>query len=507
LLLKIEGEKARRAQIAWVNEAGEVLVLANQFGHRERALDVDTMARLLCSGAAVPLAEAADPALDRAQYVMLQGLHDQLLYQSIHDPLTGLINRVECDAALARALADAKRTDSRHVLCFIDIDKFSVINTTCGHGAGDQVLKAVAALIKEQLSGKGVLARLGSDEFGLLLEDCSLDDALDLAEKQIQAAEAFRFEWEDKRLPIGLSIGIVPLNASSDSVGHIWRAAESSCRLARDLGGHRLQVYHSGHARLSHQDMMMKWVGKIDQMLDRDQLFLRCQRIVRIDDSDLERPHFEILLGVRDGLGEVHSPQHFIEAAEWYQRMPAIDRWVARHALDWMSRNDATVRQVEGFAINLSGQSVTDDGFADFLIGELDRTQVPRDKVYFEVTETVGISNLGDAAAFMEKVKEAGCKFSLDDFGSGMSSYAYLKNLPVDVVKIDGAFVKNMDVNASDYAVVKSVCEVAHFMEKKVVAEFVGSEAVLELLREIGVDYAQGYFIEKPVALDGLIVG
>jgi EAL domain-containing protein (putative c-di-GMP-specific phosphodiesterase class I) len=186
--------------------------------------------------------------------------------------------------------------------------------------------------------------------------------------------------------------------------------------------------------------------------------------------------------------------------------MPVIDRWVTKNALDWMASHADLVDKVEGFAINLSGQSLTDDGFADFIIGELERTQVPRDKICFEVTETVGITNLSDAAVFIRQIKETGCKFSLDDFGSGMSSYSYLKNLPVDVLKIDGSFVKNMDINTSDYAVVKSVCEVAHFMEKKVVAEYVESDAILKLLRDIGVDYAQGYFIEEPVVLDQLAV-
>jgi diguanylate cyclase (GGDEF)-like protein len=425
-------------------------------------------------------------------------------HQSTHDSLTGLINRHDFEGALGRSLAEAKRNGSRHVLCYIDIDQFSTINTSCGYAAGDDLLKQVATMIAEEAKDQGTLARLGSDEFGLLLENCLLDDALAVAEKQIEAASQFRIEWENNRMSIGLSIGLVPLNARTESVANVWRAAESSCRLAKEVGGSRLQVYHSGHARLSHQDELAKWIGKIDHLIEDNQLFLRCQRIVPIQSGLARQPRFEILLGVLDDLGQAHSPQQFIEAAEWYHRMPAVDFWVIRNALDWMASNLDVVARVGGFAINLSGQSLIDDRFATFIIRELGRTQVPPDKVVFEVTETVGITNLSDASVFIQQVKDAGCKFSLDDFGSGMSSYAYLKNLPVDVLKIDGAFVRQMDSNASDYAVVKSMCEIGHFMKKMVVAEYVESDAIFQLLCDIGVDYAQGYFIERPMLLADL---
>jgi EAL domain-containing protein (putative c-di-GMP-specific phosphodiesterase class I) len=285
----------------------------------------------------------------------------------------------------------------------------------------------------------------------------------------------------------------------------LMQAVESSCNLAKDAGGNRLQVYHAGHSRIGHQGEMMRWAAKIDKVLEQGGLEIRCQRIEPIDRDGPLRPHYEILLGVRDEEGNLVSPVEFIKGAELSRKMSTVDRYVISQALRWMNDNVDVIEDIAGFTINLSGESLNEDGFVDFIMEQLQDIHVPHDKICFEVTETVGITNLSDVTLLIDRIKDTGCRFALDDFGSGMSSYGYLKNLPVDVVKIDGAFVKELVADSSDYAVVRSITEIAHFMKKKVVAEFVESGETLELLREIGVDYVQGYFIDKPGSLDRLV--
>lgn len=496
--------KTQRLRIAWIGNGTHVFV--NWLGLKEKMLNIADVAREMGKGKIVVLDNADDPVTDRAQYGMLQELHEQLIYETTHDHLTGLINRKEFESRLAGAVQNAWQENLRHVMFFIDIDKFSAINNSCGYESGDKLLKELTALLQEKLGDRGILARLGSDEFGILMENCSLDDALDVAEQQIDAVTGYRFEWDDKRFSVALSVGLVPVNINNSSVTELLRAAESSCSVAKDMGGNRLQVYHSGHSRLAHRSEVMKWVGHIDKILEEERLSLRCQRIQPINGDPSARPHFEILLSVKDDHGKIVSPQDFIQAAEWYRRMTAVDQWVVEKTFNWMAGHRDTLEKINAITINLSGHTLSDDSFIDFLLDQMARTAVPPDKLCFEVTETAGVSNLSDAAGFIMEVKKTGCKFALDDFGSGMSSYAYLKNLPIDLIKIDGAFVKNIEHSPSDHAVVKSITEIGHFMNKKIVAEYVENDAILNLLREIGVDYAQGHVIAKPDLLDSLAI-
>lgn len=494
--------KTRRLRIAWIGNDTHVFV--NWLGLKEKMLNITDVAWEMSQGKIIALDNADDPITDRAQYGMLQDLHEQLIYETTHDQLTGLINRKAFEARLAGAAQNARHTNLRHVLCFIDIDKFSAINNSCGYESGDKLLKELTTLLQEKLENRGILARLGSDEFGILMEDCSLDDALDVAEQQIDAVTGYRFEWDDKRFSVALSIGLVPVNMNNAGVTELLRAAESSCSVAKDMGGNRLQVYHSGHSRLAHRSEVMKWVGHIDKILEEERLSLRCQRIQPINGDPSARPHFEVLLSVKDDHGKIVPPQDFIQAAEWYRRMTAVDRWVVEKTFTWMAGHRETLEKINAITINLSGQTLSDDSFIDFLLDQMTKTAVPPDKLCFEVTETVGVSNLSDAAEFIMEVKKTGCTFALDDFGSGMSSYAYLKNLPIDLIKIDGAFVKSIEHSSSDHAVVKSITEIGHFMNKKIVAEYVENDAILNLLRQIGVDYAQGHAIAKADLLDSL---
>ncbi|NOX91379.1 MAG: DUF1631 family protein [Gammaproteobacteria bacterium] len=496
----------KRLRIAWKAYKTRRIVFANVLGEKDLVLHLTELAKGLRAGSAVALNGVSEPAMDRAQYSMLQDLHQQLLHQSTHDQLTGLMSRREFEKRLSDVLFLAKENKSRHAVCFIDLDQFTVINNACGYEGGDKLLKEVSILLSEQLKEKWLLARLGSDEFGLLLEDCALDDALDFVEELMELIQDYRLQWENKRLSVGFSIGLVPVSQRSEAVNELLQAAESSCGVAKEMGGNRIQLYSASHTGLLRRSKAMKWAAEIDRILDEDTLYLRCQRIMPINADNGAKDHYEILLGVWDLNGGDISTPEFIEAAERYKRMPDVDRWVIKNAFHWIVEHHQSLEEsIDMFSINLSGRSLNDESFLVFLLEKIRESGVPVDKINFEVTETTGVANISDAVDFIGAVKATGCLFSLDDFGTGMSSYAYLKNLPVDYLKIDGAFVKDMMSNPSDYAVVKSICEIGHFMGKKVIAEFVENDEILALLKELGVDYAQGYGIEKPRILDDLI--
>jgi len=501
-----DSAEPKRLRIAWKAYKTQRIVFANVLGAKDLVLHLTELAKDLRTGSAVALNSGNESAMDRAQYAMLQDLHQQLLHQSTHDQLTGLISRREFEKRLSDVLFLAKENKSRHAVCFIDLDQFNVINNACGYEGGDKLLKEVSVLLSGQLRENGLLARLGSDEFGLLLKDCALDDALDFVEEMMELIQDYRLQWENKRLSIGLSMGLVPVSQRSEAASELLQAAESSCGVAKEMGGNRIQLYSASHTGLLQRSKAMKWAAEIDRILDEDTLYLRCQRIMPIDAGNGTKDHYEILLGVWDLNGGDISTPEFIEAAERYKRMPDVDRWVIKKAFRWIvEHHQSLADSIEMFSVNLSGRSLNDESFLAFLLERIRESGVPVDKISFEVTETTGVANISDAVDFIEAVKATGCSFSLDDFGTGMSSYAYLKNLPVDYLKIDGAFVKDMVNNPSDYAVVKSICEIGHFMGKKVIAEFVENDEILALLKELGVDYAQGYGIEKPRTLEDLI--
>ena len=504
VLFSLLDSKPQRLRVAWVGEDQALYVFVNLRGIKEKVMKVTDVARMIRLGIIEPQGNAADPAMDRAQYSIMQNLYKQVVYENTHDSLTGLINRREFARRVDELAMNARRDDKRHALLDIDVDQFSAINSNCGYGGGDKLLQDLVEILKNDMGDNGEIARLGSDQFGILLAECSLDDALEIAEQLIEDAADYKLDWEGKLYSVSLSIGIVPISARSGSVDELMQASESSRNMAKDAGGNRLQVFHSGHSRGGHQAEVKKWSADVDKLIQEDGLEIRCQRIEPIDSSGVLRPHYEILLGVKDEQGNVGSPVEFIKGAELSRKMSMVDRYVITKALAWMNNNVEIIEQIAGFTINLSGESLNEEGFVDFILEQLQGVRVPYEKICFEVTETVGITNLSDVTLGIDKIKDAGCRFALDDFGSGMSSYGYLKNLPVDVVKIDGAFVKELVADSSDYAVVKSITEIAHFMKKKVVAEFVENNEILDLLREIGVDYAQGYMIDKPGSLDRL---
>jgi EAL domain-containing protein (putative c-di-GMP-specific phosphodiesterase class I) len=330
-------------------------------------------------------------------------------------------------------------------------------------------------------------------------------EARELAEDLLNAIRKQRFEWDGRQYNLSGSMGLVFIDPTTESVDSVMQFADEACYTAKDAGRNRLQEYELGDATMMRRHGVMEWVTELDKALDDDRLILNCQRIVPIGrDAGRHDYHYEILLTMLDELGETMPPTEFILAAETYNRMTLIDRWVIERVLSWMALNRDQLDHFGGFSINVSGHSINDETFPDFVLEQFSKSQAPTGKVCFEITETAAIANLDNAVDFMNRMKIIGCQFSLDDFGTGLSSYSYLRNLPVDFVKIDGVFVKDIDNNPGDYAVVRSINEIGHYMGKKTIAEYVTDDRVLARLKEIGVDFAQGYQIEKPLPLEDL---
>lgn len=434
-------------------------------------------------------------------------LSREIAYQASHDELTGLGNRRAFEQALARVFADAGQQPAGqppqgHVVCYLDLDDFKVVNDTCGHAAGDQLLREIAALFAGRLGEADHLCRIGGDEFGILLVDHSVAGALLVADRLQQDLAAYRFAWHERSFKVGVSIGMVALDAGSESVGALLQAADSACYVAKDAGRNRIHVYAIDDPALAQRYGIMEWVSRIEHALRDDRFVLFAQPIVRTDGHATAGLRCEILLRMLDDDGALVSPAIFIPAAERYHLASRVDRWVVAHALQWVGQHQDRIEQC---SINLSGQSLGDPTFMAFVVDSLADSAVRGDTLCFEITETAAISNLQTAHHFIHTLQAHGCRFSLDDFGSGMSSFAYLRNLPVDVLKIDGQFVRDIARDPVSLAMVKSIHDIGCLMGKQTVAEFVESQAILELLREIGVHYSQGYALGYPMPLDQVL--
>jgi len=462
---------------------------------------------------------AASPLLDRQHAI--QGavvvLHDvtetrtltrQMSYLASHDPLTGLVNRREFKERLSHMLDSARTYDHHHALCYIDLDQFKIINDTCGHVAGDELLKQLSNLLTDIVRSRDTLARLGGDEFGLLLGECPLDRALLIAQEICDTVKNFRFVWDKKTFEVGASIGVVQITRTSESPTHLMSLADTACYAAKDKGRNRVHLYQENDAELQQRYGEMQWIPRLSKALTEDRFVLYCQPM-RALNSTAQGEHFEVLVRLQTEEGELVPPGAFIPAAERYNMMPTIDRWVIKQTFATCAHHyDAKAADsLDTCAINLSGHSLNEAGFLEFIIEELDTWRLPAHMFCFEVTETAAITNLTIAIAFMHKLKEKGCQFSLDDFGSGVSSFSYLKKLPVDYLKIDGNFIIDMVNDPIDRAMVKSINQVGHVMGLKTIAEYVENDALTALAAEIGIDYAQGYGISKPILLDQYLQG
>ena len=428
----------------------------------------------------------------------------RLSWQASHDALTGLANRREFEARLEKALETLSHKPGAHSLMFLDLDQFKVVNDTCGHAAGDQLLKQTSDLLQENLPTQNLqthslLARLGGDEFGVLLEDCDANSAAAVAERLRLAVQELRFVWNGCVFNISVSIGLVHI-AEAGTIEETLRAADMACYMAKEKGRNRVQIYYPSDSELVQRVEEMTWVQRIRNGLDEQRFCLFAQEIRALNEDEPHHSHIELLLRLRDEDGKLIQPGSFLPAAERYGLMPLIDRWVVRNAFALIASrlSSSEPARLSSCAINLSGATFGDNDFVDYVRRQFEIHLVPPGMICFEITETSAITNLPSAKQFIQALKKLGCRFSLDDFGTGMSSFSYLKHLPVDIIKIDGGFVTEMLNSKIDRAMIEMIVHIARVMGKRTVAEFVESNEVLEALREIGVDYAQGYAIGRP---------
>lgn len=436
-------------------------------------------------------------------------LHEQLTHQASHDALTGLANRREFERRLQLALKTAWEDKAEHALCYVDLDQFKIINDTCGHIAGDTLLAQLSRLIQKRIRKNDLLARLGGDEFGILMEHCTLEETRRVADEIRRAIENFKFAWEGQNFSIAASIGLVPIDSTCENITGILSAADAACYEAKDAGRNRVHEYNEKDTVMVRRHGEMQLVLKIDRALQHHRFRLYYQSIIPIRTQNSTASmgeHYELLIRLKDEDGEIAQPGTFLPTAERYRLSDKLDRWVIKTAFEWFINNPKQLEQLAICAINLSGYSMADERFHEYVIDQFDKTGMTPYKICFEITETAAIANLNSATRMISFLQELGCRFALDDFGSGLSSFGYLKNLPVDYLKIDGAFVKDMLHNTMDLEMVKSINGIAQLMGKKTIAEFVESKGILEALRELGVDYAQGYYIGKPQPIENRLV-
>ena len=429
-------------------------------------------------------------------------LKSELTYQARHDALTGLMNRRAFEEHAKRVFKESEE-GAHHCFLYLDLDQFKVINDSCGHVAGDALLQQISQMLQTRKRASDTLARLGGDEFALLLEGCPLDKAIEITADLIDAVQQFHFYWEDKVFTIGVSIGLVPVQGRFIDFTELLSAADAACYRAKDDGRNRFHIFTPDDVELSKQRGEIAWISRIQKAIDEDRLILYKQAIQPISEmAETDKLHCEILLRMKAPDGEIIMPDQFIPAAERYNLMLAIDKWVIDKAFTWLSEQSDRLDQINLFSINLSGISLTDSSISLYIKDKLQEYGIPAGIICFEITETVAITNLVKATKFLEEVHEMGCLLSLDDFGSGVSSFGYLKNLPVDFLKIDGEFVKDIATNRINLAMVKSINEIGQVMGKKTIAEYVEDQKIVDLLKEIGVDYAQGFFFSRPAPLD-----
>jgi len=429
----------------------------------------------------------------------------RLVYQASHDALTGLINRREFEQRLDRTLLSALQQGREHALCYMDLDQFKVINDSCGHAAGDELLRQLALLLKGNLRERDTLARLGGDEFALLLENCSIQDALEVADTFRAEVQRFRFKWGDRIFAVGMSVGMVAINRDSGTAASLLSAADAACYVAKDRGRNQIHVYESRDIDLARHRGEMQWVTRIHRALEEHRLRLSWQEIRRTDGAAESVRHVELLLRMLDDDGSEILPMAFIPAAERYSIMPSLDSWVIEETLRLCQRYlAAKCEQHCLFAVNLSGGSLKDPAFRRMLLTCLQENPELGPHLCFEITETAAIGNLSVVNEFIDAMREFGCRFALDDFGSGLSSFTYLKNLKVDYLKIDGAFVRDITTNPIDRSMVEAIHRIGHQMGLITVAEYVESDQTLALLRQIGVDYVQGNGVHCPEPLETL---
>lgn len=430
-------------------------------------------------------------------------LADELQYRSHHDALTGLLNRAEFESKLESCMKDNREADIHHALIYLDLDRFKVINDRCGLAAGDTVLKDIAKILQTCIRSTDILARIGGDEFAIILHKCDAEQSIKVAKNICKVVSEYHFYHTDECFRLGASIGLVVMDKNWTSTNSLLQAADSACYEAKNTGRNRVHLYYDTDSTLSAHQSETKWVSRIEKALEDNHFVLFCQRIMPLNHQGLE--HAEILIRMVDKDGTLIPPSAFLPAAERFHLASRVDRFVVEKVLAWMSLNRGSLGHIESISINLSGQSLSDLSFHRDVLNLISTASIETSKLCFEITETAAITNIADAKKFIAELNAYGVKFSLDDFGSGVSSFGYLKNLNVDYLKIDGQFITDLLQNDIGQATVRCIAEVAKVTGKKTIAEWVENKTVEKMLKKMGIDFTQGFLKHNPAPLDFLL--
>jgi len=492
-------------QLIWISQPPSSCAFANRSATHKREFTLIELSRQIQSGVAKPGKDLDLPLIERSEHALFDETYQGLLNQAMHDPVTGLLNR---NGFMHRMnhLAMPEAADKAHAIGIIEFDQFRMIYNSCGVAAAEKLARSLAGVVRAQIGPDAVLAGLRDDTLALLLPNCSREAGCHAIDRLLDQVKDYPFQHEQHSYSIGFNIGIAEYAPDQISPAEAIRRADSACITAKAQGRNRMQIYEQASAQLLSQESLMDWAGRLDAFLNEGGLHLRCQEVRPIGAGTSLLPYYEILLGIESKDGLEISPTHFIPAVERLQRAHEVDIWVMRKVFEWIAANRSNFASVGGFAINLSATSLSNPEVMRYLQKVLPDSNFPTDKIIFEITESAAIGSYGAAQDFIREIRRYGCKFSLDDFGSGFTSYAHLKNLRTDTLKIDGSFVKDMLQNPGDYAMVKSMNDIGHSLGLRTVAEYVESPRLLEALQAIGVDYAQGYAIHKPCRLDELML-
>lgn len=479
-------------RLVWIGKGYTKFVFVNHQGMKVVELDLMKLAGYLQKEIAIVDKEYEMPIVDESLDNMVKQVYSQLSFVTTHDELTGLVNRKEYERNVESLLGQGKGIECS--LLHIDLRQFKIINDSAGYEAGDHILKEISKLLLDYAPKEAVVARLGGNEFGVLVKHASIEG---LAKQYVRQVHEHAFTWDNKSYQLAVCIGIASANEVVSNTENLLKAAEEACRRAKLKGPNRVEHYHIDESDISQQEQIKAKVAGFSDLND-ERILLRCQKIIPLQSETRLKTQYEILLSVYDDRGHLIPAYEFVRTAEKYNRMQAVDRWVVGHMLDWMSQHQTTLDAMGGICINLSGHSLNDEELLEFIYHRLSKKDAPIEKLWFEITEAAAISNIHSVADFMRELKEIGCHFCLGNFGAGMSSYHYLKELPVDMIKIDGTFIKSLASDEGDRAMVRSMTEMVHFMGKELIATQVEDKQCLDILRALGVDYAQGYLIEKP---------
>jgi diguanylate cyclase (GGDEF)-like protein/PAS domain S-box-containing protein len=428
----------------------------------------------------------------------MRGLAREMSYQASHDPLTGLVNRAEFERRLDQALSSPRGDHASHVVCYLDLDRFKAVNDSCGHMVGDNLLREVAGLLKNHVRDTDTVARLGGDEFGMLLAGCPLDKARQIADDVCEAVSNYNFTWQDRLFELGVSIGLVEIDSESGTAETALTAADSACYVAKQQGRGRIHVYSARDEVLARERGEIQWLQRVQYALKENQFELYSQSIVATAGHVERGPAAELFLRMSDDSGKLVTPAQFLSAAERYQLMSHVDRWVVRAALTGLASDTPHLPEGRSCSINLSGQTLGDEEFLEYVVDLLDHTGVDPSKICFEVSEIAVMNNLDHTRRFINVLHGIGCRFALDNFGSGIGSFSQLRQLAIDYLKVDGSVTRDVGINSVSREMLAATIKLSKSLDFLVVAEQVEDQESLDALRELGVDFIQGYIVERP---------